>query len=545
MWRDHHGRTWVAVSPSAEHLPDRTVRAVASGTRRGTIEWPIDGDAAAEGLFAARRALLEGIRPGADVSVALPKVEGVLTGGRGIVVERPDEQIEQWWDGIRNKKDRLARLLDGMSDLARSAGLLVGPSEAEGLVPVIRPRSLRRRGDGGWVVTEFAALIDSPPAADSPEVCTGFLPPEAVQGLPARTGSARVSWGIGATLLAICRWARATLDGSSGDPIESPAGHAHRGRLLADAHARGLFRGGGAALRQAVDEMPDADRLPTPDREAILGFSEDRGLVRPFGVGLISLLDDILVVDPSKRPTPAAIAERLEVLAREVRTELARRRREARAKRALPSEPEVDDAPAAPAPEPPPEPVRKRPPPSQRALDGLQRKVHELNTQLEETRLQVERMRTDVEILSAQVRKQNNAPTLWPQLIGLTVAVGVALAMAGVGIVLPLHPEAPVAQAPAAVTVAGPQTRSGASALPAEDVPSSATGTVRVRGGTVSLAGLRGVYGGGPVPVGDYTVTAIPHGAAEVDLGPVRVLEGGILEVNCAFGSCTLEVAAE
>ena len=531
----------MAVSPSAEHLTDRKVRAVASGTRRGTIEWPIDGDAAAQGLFAARRALLESMRSGSDPAVALPRVEGVLTGGRGIVVERPDEQLEQWWDAIRRKKDKLARMLDGMAALSRAAGRLVAPSEAEGLVPVVRPRSLRRREDGGWVVTEFSALIDSPPRADSPDVCTGFLPPEAVQGLAAPTAAARVSWGIGATLLALCRWAPATMDGTTGEPLESPAGHSHQGRLLADAHARGLFRGGDDQLRDAIVHMPDADRLPTADREAILAFAGESDLVRPFGIGLIKILDEILVVDPSRRPTPAAIAERLDVLAREVRTELAKRRRAARALSGANSE-DIEERPAPPKPAPAPPP--KRPPPNQRIIDGLQRKVHELTNQVEESRLAVERMRTDWEILSAQVRKLEDAPTVKPQLLGLTVAIGVSLAVAGAGLVFPLPPD-PIQVQPKPLTVAGPTTGSGASALPAPSPAELVTGTVQVRGGTVSLAGLRGVFGAGEVPAGDYTVTASPQGGTQMDLGPVRVLEGGVLKVNCEFGQCSLNTAPE
>jgi len=521
------------------------VREVASGTRRGTIEWPVGGDAAAEGLFAARRALLEGVRPGGDVAIALPRVEGVLTGGRGIVVERPDERLEQWWSDIRGKKDRLALLLDGMAVLARSSGMLVGPSETEGLVPVIRPRSLRRRCDGGWVVTEFAALIDRPPGSDSPEVCTGFLPPEAVQGLPARTGSARVSWGIGATLLAICRWARATLDGSNGEPIESQAGHSHRGRLLADAHARGTFRGGGEALRVAVAQMPDSNRLPTPDREAILAFAEERSLVRPFGVGLINLLDEILVVDPSSRPTPAAIAERLEVLAREVRTELARQQREARESTGTIEAP-IESQPAPP-PKPRPEPPKKRATPTQRVIDGLQRKVHELNTKLQDAQGALEDLRRDHDLLAARVAKHHRAPTMWPQVVALTVAVAVALGVGGLGIVLPRPPAELVihqtADTPPSTSVV---TSSGAHALPANSDASKATGQVQVgqvqvRGGTVSLVGIRGVFGAGAVPVGDYTVSANPNGGFEVDLGPVRVSKGQLLRVNCAFETCTLE----
>jgi hypothetical protein len=131
------------------------------------------------------------------------------------------------------------------------------------------------------------------------------------------------------------------------------------------------------------------------------------------------------------------------------------------------------------------------------------------------------------------------------QLLGLTVAVGVALAVAGAGVVFPLAPAPTVVETTKTVTVVGPHTPSGASVMPSSSVSPTVTGTVEVRGGTVSLSGLRGVFGAGEVPAGDYTVTASPHGGQQIDLGPVRVLEGGILQVKCSFGVCSLEASSD
>ncbi|HCH63907.1 MAG TPA: hypothetical protein DFR83_13965, partial [Deltaproteobacteria bacterium] len=97
VWRDSAGRTWVALGPHAEQLSDRTVRQVASGTRRGTIEWANGQDVSARGLFAARRALLESLSSGARSIAAVPRVEGVLIGGEAIVVEHPGGNLEAWW----------------------------------------------------------------------------------------------------------------------------------------------------------------------------------------------------------------------------------------------------------------------------------------------------------------------------------------------------------------------------------------------------------------------------------------------------------------
>lgn len=529
----------MALGPHAEQLSDRTVRQVASGTRRGTIEWANGQDVSARGLFAARRALLESLSSGARSIAAVPRVEGVLIGGEAIVVEHPGGNLEAWWIEAGTFRDRVARFLELMASISRAVGRLVEPAAAEGLVPVVRPRALRSHTDGRWMVTEFATLVDLPPELGSADVLSGFLSPETVQGRPSSDGRPRVVWGIASSIVATCAWANASVDGATGELIESPAGHSHLGRLLSDLHTRGMFGGGGGALQRAFESYPDPERLPTSDRELVLRFAEQAGVGRAVGGKIIEILDDALAIDPSLRPTPAALAERLERVARDARSAVLPR-----------MDPADADASAdtdAGAPLADPEPVKKprerprsrrREPSVGRVVRELQENVAQLRTDLQVTRTQLDELRVSHESLAEKVGQMPAPPSyLLHHLaiaLGLLVAVGVGLT----GWFRPL-PEAPE-EVYAPFQMYDEESASGATPL-SPLVDPSKLGIVEMRGGTIALRGERGVYGAGLVPPGSYRVTARAFHGPDQDLGSFTVHAGETLSFRCATGVCALE----
>jgi len=532
VWRDSLGRTWVAVGPPPTRLSDRTIREVASGTRRGTIEWPTSEDATAQGLFAARRALLEALSSGPRSAAAVPRVEGVLVSGNAIVVEHPGGDLESWWIDAAPHRDRVARFLELLATVSRSAGRLVEPAAGEGLVPVVRPRALRAHDAHRWLITEFAPLVDMPPELGSGDVLSAFLAPETVQGVPSSDGAPRVVWGIGATLLATCAWANASVDGSTGELLESPASHTQVGRLLSDLHTQGMFRGGQGGLRQAFSNYPDPHRLPTADRELILRFADHAGIGRKVGSAIIAVLDDALAIDPTTRPSPTALAERLERVARDARAAV-------HPKRDTPAPLEPDPPTEA---EPPPEPKKKprvrsrRAEPSRdRVVRELEDTVQRLRADLEDTRTRLDEVRTAHEALAQSFATRPRPPSHLGVHLGLSAGVFVAVAVGLGGWFVPRAP----APEKVVVTVEAdtPSTASGATPMDGPVDP-SAVGTVTMLGGTVSLSGDRGVYGAGSVPPGTYSVTARPLRGPDQNLGEITVHAGEQLTFRCAAGVC-------
>ena len=527
----------MALGPPAEQLSDRTIRAVASGTRRGTIEWAAGQDISAQGLFAARRSLLEALSAGARSTAAVPRVEGVLVGGDAIVVEHPGGGLENWWADSAQYRDRVARFLELMGAISRAVGRIVEPAAGEGLVPVVRPRALRCHADGRWMVTEFATLVDLPPELGSADVLSGFLAPETVQGRPSSDGRPRVVWGIASTIVAICAWANASVDGATGEPIESPAGHSHLGRLLSDLHTRGMFGGGGGALQQAFEKYPHPDRLPTNDREMVLRFADQSGVGRAVGGKIIEVLDAALAIDPTIRPTPEALAERLERVARDARSAVFPR-----------AEPEVsDEAVSPPSPEPPPEVAeppkkerarsRRREPSVGRVVRELQENVAQLQTDLKQARTQVEELRAANDALVARVRALPAPPSHLVLHIAFALSI---LFAAGLGVAGWYWP-VPVEPAPVYVPVQVYDAESASGATPLNPLADpDQLGTVVMRGGTITLRGERGVYGAGLVPPGSYRVIARPYRGPEQDLGQHTVHAGEDIAFGCATGVCSL-----
>lgn len=539
VWRDSLGRTWVAVGAPPQQLSDRTIRQVASGTRRGAIEWATGADPSSRGLFAARRALLESLSAGPRSAAAVPRVEGVLVNSDAIVVEHPGGDLESWWIEAAVHRDRVALWLELLAGVSRSAGRLVEPAAGEGLVPVVRPRSLRAQDSGRWLVTEFSSLVDLPPETGSADVRAGFLAPETVQGIPTSNGAPRVVWGVGATLLASCAWANTSVDGSTGELLESPASHTHVGRLMSDLHTRGMFDSGSDGLREAFANYPDPDRLPTQDRELVLRFADHAGVGRAVGRAIIELLDDALAIDPAARPSPVAFAERLERVARTARTAVR-----------PPTEPRVegplgdDGSPGVEVPSPPTTDPKRKPrwsarrsePSRDRVVRDLQETVQRLHGELEQTRSDLGQLRADHEALARAFEDRPLPPTY--QAIHLAMAGGmlVTFLVAVGGWLEPTAPE-PERVVVTVETDAPPRTPSGSTPVD-ETIDPTTLSRVEMLGGTLSLQGERGVFGAGFVPPGTYRAVARPLRGPDQDLGEITTSAGEVLTFQCAAGVC-------
>ncbi len=538
VWRDSLGRTWVALGAPAQRLSDRTIREVASGTKRGTIEWANSLDPDSQGLFAARRALLESLSSGPGSSAAVPRVEGVLVSGDAIVVEHPGGNLEAWWVQAEEHRDRVARWLELMAAISRSVGKVVEPAAGEGLVPAVRPRALRSHPDGRWMVTEFAPLVDLPPDIGSADVLSGFLAPETVQGIPSSDGRPRVVWGVASMLLATCAWANASVDGATGEALESPASHTQLGRQLSDLHTRGMFDGGAGALRQAFSHYPEPHRLPTADREMVLRFAEQAGIGRAVGSDLIRILDDALAIDPTVRPTPVALAERLESLARDARAAVHPKAEERSASEATPA---PEDAPTTEASAPSPSKKRERPrarrkePSMDRVLREYQDTVTRLQAELQETRTGLEELKTAHEDLATAFARRPRPPSYVAVHLGLGFGLLVTLGLAVAGWFSPVAPAPEKVFVP--VEVDANVTPSGATPVD-EVVDPSELGTVEMLGGTISLQGERGVFGAGLVPPGTYAVVARPQRGPDQSLGEHTVHAGEVMTFQCAAGVC-------
>ncbi len=456
----------------------------------------------------------------------------MLLNGGGIVVEQSAAGLEAWWREQLLRRDRVAVLLETLAGIARTAGRLVAPAASEGLVPVVRPRSLRWSEAGAWVVTEFAPQVEPPSALLATDVASGFVPPECIMGAVGGPAGARVCWGVAATLVGMARWSRLTLDGSVEDAIESNAGQSQRGRQFADAFARS--GGGRAEVSTLVQGLPDPHRVLVPDRDAVLTFVEEHGGSRAVAVELLGLLDEALDLDPDGRPTPLAVAERLENLARQMRSA---HRTEA-----------VADTPA------PVTDVATRPPDEKKtkrrvqvrtsgvdpSLVALEREVAHLKDELAAARTELLHLQEDLLSLHNTVSGNPSPPDRLLLVVGVAVGALVAMAVGVAGLFLPVSTGEP---APIIIQNEGPRLPSGASPFPAEDatglpVPS---GRVEIRGGTLSLEGAAGVFGPGRVPVGTYDISVSPIGGNTAVFAGVEIGRDTLVQVQCTEGVCRVD----
>lgn len=434
----------------------------------------------------------------------MPRLVGVLLGGEGLVVEALPSSIEVWWSGLPSGRARLVRWLTAVGELAAVMPSIVAAAASEGLVPIPRPRSMRRSRDGRWTVDELAPVVGPLVPPDDLGVYCGLLAPELCLQDPRGAGEPAVVWGLAASLLSTVRWAHGSRDGVTGDHVESPSGRLAVGQVLSKALHDGV----------KLDDLDDPPRLADSDRVACLGWARRAGLPEEVGEAVAGALGHALRVKPSMRPSLQGFSDRILDAAR-----LA----------------EDVGRPAAPEPTPAdPEPTPKRrrerrrvAPPPPRSDDALRARVRKLENDLDDAVSDVEQLRVDLRALQSQRRSGPG----W----GVVVAMGIGVGGAGVAAGLAL--QAAQSPVPQVVQVLRVNPEDGTDN---RTVDTAGLADVSVDNGRVTLVGEAGVFGPGVVLPGEYEVEAEPVDGEPVDLGRVTLEAGSRLQVVCDAITCRL-----
>lgn len=234
----------------------------------------------------------------------------------GLVMEWCPMHLARWWSERLAEPDAFGRLMATMAEVARRVSdyhVFFAYTSEVAAHGDVKPSNILLSAEGRWLVSDFGTAQVAAPDADAWDesrqvVATeNFLAPEVLFNAKKRHPAAIDTWSLGATVFALLRLRRMTIDGAE---IPRNGTHSPRFRTARMSQVHQVYARDPRRFRERdVDPsaFPNPLRLPEEDRravrDALVGVLPSAEAVEGLADELLEILDRSMSIDPAHRYT--------------------------------------------------------------------------------------------------------------------------------------------------------------------------------------------------------------------------------------------------
>lgn len=233
----------------------------------------------------------------------------------GLVMEWCPQDLARWWTEMLGEPDAFGRLMATMAEIARRVSdyhVFFVEDAALAAHGDLKPSNILLAADGRWLISDFGtaqvASADASTWDDTRKVVSeNYVPPEVLFQARKRHPAAIDTWSLGATVFALLKLRRMTVDGAEipRNGTHSPRFRTERVNSMYQLFAKEPTRFKARELDPEAFHSPL--RLPEEDRrtirESMTGWLPTAGAEEQLTEGLLNVLDRALSIDPAHRYT--------------------------------------------------------------------------------------------------------------------------------------------------------------------------------------------------------------------------------------------------